>query len=75
MAYSVVFITGGTVGNFIDRVLFNAVSDFLNICVNGVSPFGIFNFADVFLCVGVPMIIIHCLFLDENAVSKKNDNK
>ena len=75
MAYSVVFITGGTVGNFIDRVINGKVVDFMCAEFFGKRLFGIFNFADLFLTAGVIMIIIHFLFFDESALFGKKDAK
>lgn len=74
LSVGISMVIGGTVGNFIDRIMFSAVSDFLNIRVFGKDIFGVFNLADVFLCVGVAMFIIHCLFLDKNALFRKNED-
>lgn len=74
LSFSMALVIGGTVGNFIDRVLYSAVSDFLNLVVFGNDIFGVFNLADVFLCVGVFLFVIHCLFLDSNAIFRKNGN-
>ena len=43
MAYSLVFITGGTVGNFIDRLARGRVIDFMSAEFFGKRLFGIFN--------------------------------
>ncbi len=76
MIYSVVFITGGTIGNFIDRLLNGKVIDFMCAEFFGKRLFGVFNFADLFLTAGVIMIIVHFLFLDESALfGKKEDGK
>ena len=72
-------VISGTIGNFIDRLLINKVIDFLTIFVFNKRIFGIFNLADVFLCVGVVLVLIHFLFLDKNAIFRKSneskDNK
>lgn len=73
MAYSLVFITGGTIGNFIDRVARDSVIDFLSAEFWGKRLFGIFNFADLFLTAGVIMIVVHFLFYDESAFFKKKN--
>ena len=70
---AMIFIIGGTIGNFIDRLSFNCVADFISF-VFGSYHFSIFNMADVYMTVGVIMLIIHYLFLDPNAVFKKNGN-
>lgn len=67
-----IFIIGGTVGNFIDRLSMNGVIDFIGFTF-GDYNFPVFNLADVFLVVGVIMLIIHFLFIDKNAVFKRND--
>ena len=72
---SLIFIISGTLGNFIDRLIFNGVIDFLSF-VFGEYYYPIFNLADAFLVVGMIMFVINFLFLDKNAVFKRqNDNK
>ena len=65
----IIFTLAGTVGNYIDRLMYNYVIDFLSFTFFG-WDFAIFNVADVFLCVGVGMILFHFLFLDKDAVFK-----
>jgi len=67
-------VVGGTLGNFIDRLSFNGVTDFISL-VFGDYYFPVFNLADSFLTVGVIMLIVHFLFLDESALFKKNNGK
>ena len=64
----------GTIGNFIDRIIFNYVRDFISF-VFGSFKFAIFNVADICLVVGVIMIIYYLLFLDKDAVFKRNNGK
>ncbi len=71
---SICLVLGGTIGNFIDRVLFDGVTDFISF-VFGSYHFPVFNLADSFLVVGVIMIIVHYLFIDGNAVFKKKNGK
>ena len=74
LTYAIVFMIGGTIGNFIDRLFMNGVIDFLSFNIFGYD-FPVFNFADCFLVVGVIMIIIYFLFLDTDAVFKKKNKK
>lgn len=70
LTYSIAGIIAGTVGNYIDRLVNSEVVDFLSFKF-GSYYFPTFNVADVCLTVGVIMIIVHFLFLDENAIFKK----
>ena len=65
---------GGAIGNFVDRLLFSEVTDFIGFTF-GSYNFAIFNMADTYLTVGVIMIIIHYLFLDKDAIFKKKNGK
>ncbi len=72
---SIAFVLGGTIGNFIDRIVQNGVIDFISFLFGSYS-FPIFNLADSFLVVGVIMILVHYLFLDSSAIfKKKNKNE
>ena len=67
-----IFIIGGTLGNFIDRLSMGGVVDFIGF-IFGEYNFPIFNLADSFLVVGVIMLLIQFLFIDENAVFKRKN--
>lgn len=74
LSVSMIISTAGTVGNFIDRLALNYVRDFISF-VFGTFKFAIFNVADICLVVGVVMIVYYILFLDKDAVFKKNNGK
>lgn len=71
---SLILIISGTLGNFIDRLILNGVIDFISF-VFGSYHFPVFNLADSFLVVGVIMLLIHFLFIDEGAIFKRKDGK
>lgn len=74
-AFALMLIIGGTLGNYIDRLILGKVVDFLCIEINGNRIFGVFNVADVFLSLGMVMAVIHFLFIDDNAVFRKKNGK
>lgn len=77
LKYGLILIMAGAAGNFIDRLCFGQVVDFLSFDFGwlGLGRFATFNLADSFLCVGVAMVIIHYLFLDHDAVFKRKKHE
>lgn len=69
---SLALMFSGTIGNFIDRLAFRYVRDFIN-----VPFFANFNVADICLCIGAFMLIFYVLFMGEDPVFnfKKNKNE
>ena len=51
---------GGIIGNLLDRVLFGYVRDFFNFYIIGYD-FPVFNVADIFIVLGVFILIISIL--------------
>ena len=70
---AMVLVTGGTIGNFIDRIFFSKVTDFIIIRIGGVDVFGVFNLADVFMTFGIILVFVHLLFLDKDGLFKKRN--
>ena len=59
--YSLILILGGALGNFYDRIVFEAVPDFIDFHVENFHWF-IFNVSDIFICLGVIILILLELF-------------
>lgn len=57
-------ILGGTLGNFIDRLLYQYVIDMIK--VEFIS-FPVFNVADSFLTVGVILLFVYSLYLEKKS--------
>ncbi len=64
--YSLLMILGGALGNIFDRIFYKAVPDFIDFHVGNFHWF-IFNFADVFITLGVFFMILS-EFIDNNNV-------
>ena len=55
--YSLLMILGGALGNIYDRIFYKAVPDFIDFHISNFHWF-IFNFADIFITIGVIFMII-----------------
>ena len=66
--YSLLMILGGAIGNVFDRIFYKAVPDFIDFHVGDFHWF-IFNIADVFITLGVILMII-LEFIDINKEKK-----
>ena len=70
--YSLLMILGGASGNFYDRIIFEAVPDFIDFHVENFHWF-IFNVSDIFICLGVlSMIILEIVSNKEDSLNEKN---
>ncbi|MBQ7306923.1 MAG: signal peptidase II [Clostridia bacterium] len=69
---SLSFIIGGAIGNLIDRIAFGYVRDFIHLeFVN----FAIFNIADSFLTIGMIGLCVYVLFMDDEFLNFKKQDK
>ena len=62
-----VVILGGSSGNLFDRAYYSAVPDFIDLNYNGYHWF-IFNFADIFISIGIFCLIFMEIFNYKNKV-------
>lgn len=58
-------IIGGAVGNFYDRLVYNAVPDFIDLHYNDFHWFT-FNVADVFIVIGILIFLLRELLSNQN---------
>ena len=66
--YSFIMILGGAIGNVIDRIIYNAVPDFIDFHIGEFHWF-IFNIADVFISLGI-IFMIFLELIDNNEKNK-----
>ncbi|MBN2723700.1 MAG: signal peptidase II [Deltaproteobacteria bacterium] len=68
-------ITGGALGNLVDRIIFGVVTDFIQFwgfkSLKITWPWPTFNIADIVLVIGVGLMIIYS-FMIETGKKKKN---
>ena len=69
MSYFYSMVAGGALGNFIDRIRFSAVPDFIDFHIGDYHWF-VFNIADIFISLGV-----FCLIIAEIFYKKTDDEK
>ena len=67
--YSLIMILGGALGNLCDRIIYQAVPDFIDFHINDFHWF-IFNVADIFITIGVI-----CMILTELIASNKKKHE
>ena len=63
--YSFLMIFSGSLGNIFDRLFYSAVPDFIDIHYQNFHWF-IFNVADIFITLGVIILIFNEIFLKKN---------
>ncbi len=63
-------VISGAVGNLTDRIIKGFVVDFIEVRF---IDFPVFNIADIAVCVGAAMLIIHFLFFDGKNVSSAEE--
>ena len=67
--YGLMMIFGGALGNLFDRIFYKAVPDFIDFHIGEFHWF-VFNVADIFITIGVIIMILYELILN----NKKNEN-
>ena len=68
------FLLGGVLGNLSDRVIFGYVRDFFDFIIFNYD-FPVFNIADIFIVLGVIMLIISVLRGDDSNGNKSSRRK
>ena len=63
---SLTLIIAGGLGNFLERVFFGSVTDYLYLRI-GTTPLFIFNFADFIITIGAGVMIYSWLFINERS--------
>ena len=69
---ALVLLIGGGLGNLIDRVARGYVVDFIDFRL---IHFAIFNVADIFVVVGVILLLIYLLFFESKRAKAQKDNQ
>lgn len=67
-------VLGGILGNLSDRILFGYVKDFLDFVIFNYN-FPVFNLADIFIVIGVIILIISIIRGEDKNGSKSNRRK
>lgn len=78
MSWALALILGGALGNFVDRLLYGEVVDFLDVKIvfgTFYYDFPIFNVADSALVIGVGVLLIDTIIETSNEMKKKKIEK
>lgn len=73
MQIGIALLIAGAIGNLIDRVLYQQVTDFVDVLIINYS-FPIFNVADASLTIGVALLLIYYLFIDKSGKDDQHAN-
>ncbi len=57
-------LLGGILGNLLDRIILGYVRDFIDVLIFSYD-FPVFNFADIFICIGIFLLIISIIKGDD----------
>ena len=68
MLVGLCFVTGGGIGNLVDRIYRGAVFDFIDIHYGSIH-FPAFNLADMFVSVGVCILLLHYFLLSRKVAN------
>ena len=69
--FGFIMVIGGALGNFVDRIFFSAVPDFIDFYFRDFHWF-VFNIADIFITLGVICLIYDEVFMENNV---RNETK
>jgi signal peptidase II len=72
LLFAVAGVLGGAVGNFIDRILYGEVIDFLDVYW-GAYHWPAFNVADSFISVGVVVLLLYSLLIGDPVAGEGED--
>ena len=67
--YFLLMVFGGAIGNLYDRIYFRAVPDFIDLHIENLHWF-VFNIADIFITLGVFMLILLEIFFNQEKYEK-----
>lgn len=65
LSFSLGFLLAGAFGNLFDRARLGYVTDFLDFRNNGQNVWPIFNVADISINIGIVLLIIYYIFIEE----------
>lgn len=64
-------ISAGALGNYIDRIRFSYVIDFIDVHIKRIYSYPVFNIADCAIVIGVMMMLYYIVFLEEKVKNKQ----